>query len=131
MLTDEMREFLKKPLIARMTTLDSNGYPHIVPVWYLLDGDDIVVTSMQKTRKNGHIKNNAKGALTVGGQPGDGGGYLFKGDWEIEPDPDNAWLMKIAVHYEGQEQAEKDVAVWGLEVSDLLRLKVKRAIKVF
>lgn len=131
MLTDEMREFLQKTLIARMATIDSKGYPHIVPVWFMLDGDDIVVTSMQKTRKNGHIKTNTKGALTVGGQPGDGGGYLFKGDWAIDDDSDNAWLMKLAVRYEGQEQAEKDVAVWGQEVSDLLRLKIKKAIKVF
>lgn len=130
MFTDEIRQFLQKTLIARMSVVDPRGYPHTVPVWYYLDGDDIVVTSMKKTRKNGFIPQNPKGSITVGGQPGDGGGYLLKGEWSVEPDPQCEWLMKIAVHYTGREQAEKDVPIWSQEINELLRLKVKKIIKV-
>ena len=41
MLDDTIRAFLQKQLIARMSTIGADGYPHTVPVWFMLDGDDI------------------------------------------------------------------------------------------
>ena len=41
MLDETVREFLQKPLIARLATIDGNGYPHTVPLWFDVDGDDI------------------------------------------------------------------------------------------
>jgi predicted pyridoxine 5'-phosphate oxidase superfamily flavin-nucleotide-binding protein len=87
-----IREFLQKPLVARMSTLDPDGYPSTVPVWFMLDGDDTVVISVSSTRKVGHIKANPKGAIAIGGDPADGGGYLIKGEFSIEADPEDVWV---------------------------------------
>jgi len=130
MITDTIREFLQKPLIARMSTIDPNGYPHTVPVWFALDGDDIVVISVSDTRKVGHIRANPKGAVTIGGDSGDGGGYLIKGEFTIEADPDDAWVRKLTYRYEAPEQAEKDIADWAELDIIVLRLKPKLVIKV-
>ena len=130
MFNDKVREFLQKPLIARMSTIDPNGYPHTVPVWFALDGDDIVVISVSDTRKVGHIRANPKGAVTIGGDSGDGGGYLIKGEFTIEADPDDAWVRKLTYRYEAPEQAEKDIADWAELDIIVLRLKPKLVIKV-
>jgi hypothetical protein len=128
--TPIIREFLQKPLIARMSTIDPEGYPHTVPVWFALDGDDLVMISVRQTRKVGHILANAKGAVTIGGDPGDGGGYLIKGEFSIEEDPEDAWVRKVTHRYEEPEQAEKDIAAWaGLDMI-VLRLKPKAVLKV-
>ena len=100
MFPDTAREFLQKPLIARMSTIDPNGYPHTVPVWFELDGDDIVIISVRDTRKVGHIQANPRGSVTIGGDPGDGPGYLVKGEFSIEPDPEDAWVRKMTYRYE-------------------------------
>lgn len=130
MFTDEARAFLQKPLTARMSVIDPDGYPHMVPVWYLLDGDDIVIISDSGTRKVGYIRANARGAVVVGGDTGDGAGYLVKGDFLIEPDPDDAWTRKITFHYEPPEKAAQDVADWADLDIIVLRLKPRRVIKV-
>ena len=130
MLTDDIREFLKKPLIGYMSAIDPKGYPHVLPVWFLLEGDDIMITSMTHTRKNNYLRANPKGAIAMGGKPGEGGGYLLKGDFIVEDDPNLEWLRKLAYHYEGQEQAEKDLVEWSKVPSVSLRLKIKRVIKV-
>lgn len=130
MFTDTAREFLQKPLIARLSTVDLDGYPHTVPVWFMLDGDDIVVISVRSTRKVGHILANPKGAVAIGGDLADGAGYLIKGELSIEPDPDDAWVRKLTYHYESPEQAEKDVADWADLDIILLRLKPKAVLKV-
>lgn len=130
MLDDTTRAFLEKPLIARMSTIDSNGYPHTVPVWFMRDDDDLLVISVRQTRKIGYIAANAKGAIVVGGEPGDGGGYLFKGEFSVEPDGDQQWTRKFIYRYESGEKAEQDVRDWADLEMVLLRLKVTKVSKV-
>ena len=130
MFTDSIREFLQKPLIARMSTIGPDGYPHTVPVWFAPDGDDIVVISVSDTHKVGHIRANPKGAITIGGDSGDGDGYLIKGEFAIEADPDDVWVKKLTYRYETPEQAEKDIADWADLDIVVLRLKPTAVLKV-
>ena len=129
-LDDTIRDFLQKPLLARMSTIDRHGYPHTVPVWFMLDGDQLVVISVRDTRKVGHILANSKGAIAVGGDAGDGGGYLLKGTFSIEDDPGDVWVKKLIYRYESGEKAEQDIADWEPLDIIVLRLTVERIIKV-
>jgi predicted pyridoxine 5'-phosphate oxidase superfamily flavin-nucleotide-binding protein len=127
---ETIREFLQKALLARMSTIDPDGYPHTVPVWFMLDGDDVAIISVRKTAKLGHIPVNPKGAVQVGGDTSDGGGYLLKGDFSIEEDPDDVWMKKLTYRYESGEQAEKDVREWTALDIIVIRMKVKTVLKV-
>ncbi|MBZ0274925.1 MAG: pyridoxamine 5'-phosphate oxidase family protein [Anaerolineae bacterium] len=130
MLTDSAREFLKKPLLARISTIDRDGYPHTVPVWFDVDGGDIIFISVRDTAKVRHIQANPKGAVTIGGDSGDGGGYLIKGTMTIEADPGLRWLRQVTLRYESGEQAEKDIAEWSKLNMIIIRLKPARVLKV-
>lgn len=129
MYDEACRTVLQKPLIARISTIDAEGYPHTVPVWFKLDGDDLVVIAVRETRKVGHIRANPKGAIAVGGDEGDGGGYLIKGEFMIEDDPDDYWVRTLCHHYEPPDKAEADVADWADLDIILLRLKPRRVLK--
>jgi len=127
---DDVREFLQKTLIARLSVIDPDGYPHTVPVWFMLDGDTIVVISARDTRKVGYVDANPKGAITIGGDLDDGGGYLIKGEIAVAEDPGGEWLRKVTYRYEDAEQAAKDVAAWSELDMITLRLTPRRVIKV-
>jgi hypothetical protein len=129
-LADEIRTFLQKPLIARMTTIGPDRYPHTVPVWFMLDGEDLVVISVRQTQKVNHIGHNPRGAIEVGGDTGDGAGYLFKGDLVIEEDPEDRWVKALCYRYDPPEQAEKNIESWKNLDIILVRLKVRRVLKV-
>ncbi|MBN1284676.1 MAG: pyridoxamine 5'-phosphate oxidase family protein [Anaerolineae bacterium] len=131
MLDDQAREFLQKRLIARMSTVGPDGYPHTVPVWFKLEGDDIIIISTRDTRKVQHILANSKGAVTIGGDPNDGAGYLLQGDFSVEEDTDRIWLRTLTYYYEEKEQAEKDIAAWQDLDMIAIRLKPKKVVKVF
>jgi general stress protein 26 len=122
-------ELLKRPFLARLSTIDPNGYPHTVPVWFMLDGDDLVFISARDTRKVKNILANPKSAVSIGGEPTDGGGYLIKGDLSIEEDSDKAWVRKFCYHYEDKAKAEQDIADWADIDIVLLRLKPKIVTK--
>jgi predicted pyridoxine 5'-phosphate oxidase superfamily flavin-nucleotide-binding protein len=130
MIDSTVREFLQKPLLARISTLDPDGWPHTVPVWFMLDGDEVVVISVRKTAKLGHIQSNPKGALQIGGDTNDGGGYLLKGIFSIEEDPGDVWMNKLIYRYESGEQADKDAKEWADLDIIVLRMTVKTVLKV-
>jgi general stress protein 26 len=131
MFNSAVRELLQKPLTARLATIDKNGYPHVVPLWFDMDGDDVIIVSDRNTRKIDYIALNPKGCLQLGGDAEAGVGYLLKGDLIVEPDPDYKWLKQVTRRYESGEQAEKDIELWRTTLDMIvIRLKVKKVIKV-
>ena len=131
MFNDQARGVLQKPLIARLATIDSNGYPHVVPLWFEVDGEDIIIISDRNTRKVDHIARNPHGAVQIGGEEDLGVGYLFKGELTVEPDPDYRWLRQVTLRYESGAKAESDIELWRATLDMIvIRLKVKRVIKV-
>lgn len=134
MFTEESRAHLAKPLIARMSTIDKDGYPHTVPLWFDLDGDDVVIISERSTVKVYNAQANPKGAVTIGGDPGESGdlepGYLIKGIFSVEEDPGHEWMKRITRRYETPEVAEKNIAEWSNLDMIVIRLKVEKVIRV-
>jgi PPOX class probable F420-dependent enzyme len=136
MFDEKARALLQKPLIARLAVNGPDGYPHVVPIWFMLDGDDIVMVTWEKTAKARYLAANTRAAVTIGGdQDGSGQhhpGYLIKGHVELLPDEGAAWLRKITYHYEDPEQAEKDMIAWTADDTRylVLRLHPEKTIKV-
>jgi hypothetical protein len=132
MYSEEVREFLHRPLLARMSVTDENGYPHTVPVNHIMDGDDIIITTVRSTRKVAHIQANPKGSIVIGGESGDDDGYLLKGKYSIEEDPGFGWLERMFRHHcQGdQECFERHMAEFTQKDMIILRLRVERVIKL-
>ena len=129
-LPDAARALLQKPLVARMAVIDSNGYPHVVPVWFTLDGDDVVIFGFTATRKVDYIRVNPKGSIQVGGDPSGTEGYLLKGDFSLEDDVNNHWASLITYLYEPKDNADKLLAEWTNVGLIVMRLTVHKVIKV-
>jgi predicted pyridoxine 5'-phosphate oxidase superfamily flavin-nucleotide-binding protein len=118
-LTDEIRALLQGRLLAHVTTINPDGYPHTVPIWYILDGDTIVIATGPASRKVKNIRVNPKGAVVVGGNPVNDHqsysvGYLFQGDWAVEGEPGLDWIRRIALRYRDDvARVEREIAAWG------------------
>jgi general stress protein 26 len=63
---------LAEPVLARLaTTNPKTMQPHVVPVWFLWDGEFIWVSSFVSTRKIHELKHNPRGAILIESkQPG-------------------------------------------------------------
>jgi PPOX class probable F420-dependent enzyme len=133
-LNDAVRAFLRQRLIARITTIGPDGYPHTVPIWYMLDGDDLVMCTGPESRKVKNIRANPRGAVCIGGDPQSDHrayhvGYLFQGDFSIEGEPGCDWITRIAYRYrDDHEQADRDIVEWGPH--QLIRFRIRKVIKV-
>jgi PPOX class probable F420-dependent enzyme len=127
----DVRAFLEQPWIGRLATNSPDGYPHCVPLWYALDGDDVVIISERKTAKVSNLVRDARAVVTVGGEPERGPAYMMRGRVMMSDDPDHVWLRRMTERYETHEEAEKDLADWaGMDIV-VLRLNVERVAKVY
>lgn len=129
-LTEPVRTLLDKPLIARIAVIDEDGYPHVIPIWFARDEDDVVFFSTRTARKIKHIQVNPKGAVTLGGNPYGSEGYLLKGEFSIEEDPNHRWLREITYRYEPRDIADKDLAEWVNDGLILMRFKPRKVIRI-
>jgi len=120
-LARRVRQFLNKPRIARLATQGVDGYPHVVPIWFRRDGDDILFGSDRDNRKVRNILANPKGTVVIGGEPPiEEEGYMIQGDLSIEEDPKHASMWKMLLRYETKKNAERLAKEWA--GSDTLRV---------
>lgn len=69
MLSDNelLAQILDRELIGLLTAVDPSGQPQTAPVWFVRDGDDIVVYNRPDTPRLSSIAVNPKVALTLRG----------------------------------------------------------------
>ncbi|MDZ4768346.1 MAG: pyridoxamine 5'-phosphate oxidase family protein [Chloroflexota bacterium] len=136
MLTSEQRDLLRIPLIARLSVNDPNGYPHTVPLWFDLDGDDLVIITDRNTRKVDYLNADPKASICIGGgeiASGEiGAGWLFKGEGVVQEDPGYVWLRRMTYRYESPAAAEKDIESWRTTLDMvIIRFKIHTISKVY
>jgi hypothetical protein len=129
-LSDPVRALLQHPVTVRMAVIDSRGFPHVVPIWFGMEGDDLMVISYRATRKNEFLKVNPKGAIQIGGDPSGTPGYLLKGEFTFEEDVEHRWLREITRHYETPELAEEHLAQWEKDDMVVLRFHIQKVTKI-
>lgn len=130
MLDEKARQVLAEAVIVRVTTIDKDGYPHSVPVWFMMDGEDALVFTGRTTRKVQNVLANPKGAIAIGGDPVGSPCYLLTGDFEIEDDPDHAIAARITHHYEKPDKAAEWLDSWKELDFVVMRLKIKQIISL-
>ena len=54
---EEMDDFLNEKLVARLTSIRPDGYPHSTPFWYSWDGDNLWFIMGSGIRPRQHIRN--------------------------------------------------------------------------
>jgi PPOX class probable F420-dependent enzyme len=64
-LTPAQRAFLEEKRFAVVGTRNTDGSPHLAVMWYLLDGDDIVVNSAQGRRKDRNLAADPRMSVLV------------------------------------------------------------------
>jgi PPOX class probable F420-dependent enzyme len=91
MTEDEIRSFLGEGAkILQVATNGPDGWPHLAPMWYVMDGDHVVFRSFTKSQKIVNLRRDPR--LTVLVEDGDSyptlRGVLIKGRARLVADAD-------------------------------------------
>lgn len=112
---DEITTFLGEPgHLLRVATVDEDGMPRNVPVWFVVDEDRILFTPRDRSALYGNVRRDPRVGLTIDEEALPYRKVTVQGWAEIvhEPGDDDAWrplYRSIAGRYILREQADQYV----------------------
>ena len=129
-LSEKARAFLNEKRFAVLATINSDGTPQLTTMWYLLEGNTIVMNTKAGRIKERNMRRDPRIAICVE----DGYNYVtISGTVEMIDDPEIAQrdIYRLAVRYDGEEAARQKVAdQFSKERRITLHLKCEHVIEV-
>jgi PPOX class probable F420-dependent enzyme len=129
----EARAFLAEGTrTGKLATVRADGSPHVVPIWFLLDGEDLVFTTGADTVKGKALRRDARAAICVDLERPPYAYVMVTGRVEISDDLDEmlSWATKLAARYEGEERAEEVGRRNAVPGELLVRLRPSRIVAI-
>jgi PPOX class probable F420-dependent enzyme len=131
MTRDEALSFLAAGTrTGKLATASDSGAPHVTPVWFVLDGDELVFTTYGTSVKARHLKANPRASLAVDVSEYPYDFVVVRGPVTLSTEPEEllAWATRIAERYVPAGRAEEYGRRNGSEGELLCRLKLERVI---
>jgi PPOX class probable F420-dependent enzyme len=94
---------------GKLATTRADGRPHVVPIWFVLDGDDIILTTGASSVKARNLRRDPRVSLAVDDQQPPYSFVMLEGAATLTEDaPDLlAWATRIGARYMGADRAEE------------------------
>jgi PPOX class probable F420-dependent enzyme len=106
----EWRDFvLTGTRTGKLATVRADGRPHVAPIWFDLDGDDIVFTTGADTLKGKALRRDPRVSLCVDDERPPFSFVILNGEARLSEDLDDllAWATKLGGRYMGADRAEE------------------------
>lgn len=109
MTREECWDFLRSPVrTGKLATLRKDGRPHIVPVWYDLEGETIVFMTGRDSLKGKNLRRDPRVSMCVDDEVTPFAYVELEGTAVMSDDADQRlpWATRIGGRYMGQDLAE-------------------------
>ena len=123
-LTPKQLVFLKSHEVCRFATASKHAKPHVVPVIYAVDGEDIIVAIDYGTKKLKNLRENKDVALVVD-EYRPNKAVMIEGSCEIL-ERGKEYLRLLRLLFDRFEYYRKNP--WGEGESPILRIKPVKAV---
>jgi hypothetical protein len=131
MTEQEIREFLAAGTrTGKVGVVRQDGRPHVTPVWFVLDGDDLVFTTWHESVKAACLERDPRISLCVDLEVPLYAFVMVEGVVEITRDSDQLYefARRIAARYMGPDRAEEYGERNSVEGELLVRIKPTKII---
>ena len=115
---------------GKLSTVRADGSPHVAPIWFLLDGDDVVFNTAKETVKGRNLARDGRVALCVDDDRPPFDFVVLHGRAELSEEPGELryWAARIGARYMGEERAEEFGARNGVPGELLVRVTVEKVL---
>jgi PPOX class probable F420-dependent enzyme len=131
---EERRAFLLHGTrTGKLAVPRADGSPHVVPIWFVLDSDDVMFTTGDNNVKGKSIRRDGRAALCV---DDDAPPYSFVtingiASWSDDLDEMLGWATRIGERYMGAERAEEFGRRNAVRGEILVRLRPAKIVAKF
>jgi PPOX class probable F420-dependent enzyme len=116
---------------GKLATVRADGRPHVAPIWFVLDGEDLIFNTWHESVKGRNLVRDGRIALTVDEETPPYAFVLIEGTVEITDDElaeSKKWATRIGARYMGQERAEEFGERNAVPGELLVRIKVDKIV---
>lgn len=131
MTEDQWRAFLSQGTrTGKLSTVRADGSPHIAPIWFLLDGDELVFNTGAETVKGRNLARDGRVALCVDDDKPPFAFVVLQGQARLSDDLDEVrhWAGRLGARYMGEGRAEEFGERNGVPGELLVRVKIDKVI---
>jgi PPOX class probable F420-dependent enzyme len=131
---DRVREFLSTGTrTGKIAWVASNGAPHVAPIWFVLDGDDLVFNTGSSTGKGRALAREGRASLVVDDQMPPYSFVKIDGTISLSDDGDKVrrFAALIGGRYMGADRAEEYGERNGVPGELLVRLHPTKVTAAF
>ena len=115
---------------GKLAVVRADGRPHVTPIWFVLDGDEVVLMTHETSAKARALRREPRAALCVDDQQPPYSFVLLEGTATTSEDLDELrrWAAVIGGRYMGADRAEEFGARNGVPGELLVRLRVTHVV---
>lgn len=115
---------------GKLATVRPDGRPHVVPVWFVVEGEDLVFNTWHESVKARNLANDPRASLVVDYQEPPYGYVMVEGVAEILDDIDEVRRIATVIgsRYMGEDRAEEFGARNGVAGELAVRLRIERFV---
>jgi PPOX class probable F420-dependent enzyme len=131
MTKSEWQEFVSSGTrTGKAGVTSADGTPHVTPIWFLLDGDDLVLTTHESSVKGKALRRDPRICVCV---DDDTPPFSFVSLWgkaSLSEDLDELrrWATELGRRYMGADQAEDFGARNGVPGELLVRVRITKVV---
>jgi PPOX class probable F420-dependent enzyme len=113
---------------GKLATASPTGMPHVAPIWFLVDGEDLVFTTGEDTVKGRNLRVNPHAALTVDVSEYPYDFVVVRGTVSLDGRPPDLldWTTRLAERYVPARRAREYGERNAVEGELLCRLRMER-----
>ena len=123
MTTEEIDAFLTEPFVGVLSTVDGEGAPRGVPLWFHWEDGAAYIFSNPNTAKWRNLQQDPRASLCVDRRDVPYAYVLLEGIVEESNRPIDALVLEMSIRYYGDEQGRKAAEMY-LSDSDYVIIKL-------
>ncbi|MEU8977123.1 PPOX class F420-dependent oxidoreductase [Streptomyces sp. NPDC048309] len=131
MTDEEWRAFVSHGTrTGKLSTVRADGSPHVAPIWFLVDGDDLVFNTAKESVKGRNLARDGRVALCVDDDRPPFDFVVLEGRAVLSEDLGELrhWATRIGARYMGEERAEELGKRNGVPGELLVRVRIEKVL---
>ncbi|OEV30704.1 pyridoxamine 5-phosphate oxidase [Streptomyces nanshensis] len=131
MTEDEWRGFISEGTrTGKLSTVRADGRPHVAPVWFVLDGGDLLFNTGEDTVKGRNLARDGRVSLCVDDERPPFAFVVLDGRAELSRDMDEMlhWATRIGARYMGEEAGAEFGARNAVPGELLVRVRIGKVV---
>jgi PPOX class probable F420-dependent enzyme len=115
---------------GKLATVREDGRPHVAPIWFVLDGEDLIFNTWHESVKAKNMRRDSRASICVDEEVAPYAFVIIEGQVELTDAAEDRleWATKIARRYMGEELAQVYGERNSVEGEILVRLKPSKII---